>query len=106
MGSLIEINDTLKIQEGLINEPFQEGLTYNFELLDRRLYHLHPIRVFFVIEREKKWDYIGHALILSQEIDAIKNITKGTFVIDKLYNTEYKKLVNEQESPKGRGFKI
>jgi len=104
MGSLIEVNDTLKLKEGSIKEPFEEGVQYNFSLNDRRLYHLDPIRVFFVIERDKKWDYIGHALITNQTINAIENKTSGTFTITKLYSDEYKKLVNLNEAPAGRGY--
>ncbi len=99
MGSMIEINDTLKLPEGVIPEPFTENIEYRFKRQDRRLYHLHPVRVFFVIERNKQWDYIGHALILSQTINAIDNTTEGVFIIDKLYTDEHRQLMNRYESP-------
>ena len=99
MGSLIEINDTLKLPEGAITEPFEEGVEYSFKRNDRRLYHLHPVRVFLVIERNKKWDYIGHALILSQTINALENTTEGIFVIDKLYTDEHRANMNCYEVP-------
>ena len=99
MGNIIEINDTLKLLEGTISEPFKENIEYTFKRQDRRLYHLHPVRVFFVIERNKKWDYIGHALILSQTINALENTTEGTFVINKLYSDEHRKSMNAYESP-------
>jgi hypothetical protein len=99
MGSLIEINDTLKLPQGAITEPFKEGVEYTFKRQDRRLYHLHPIRVFLVIERNKKWDYIGHALILSQTINALENTTEGIFIIDKLYTDAHRENMKRYETP-------
>ncbi|HEU0117366.1 MAG TPA: hypothetical protein VFR09_01925 [Alphaproteobacteria bacterium] len=105
MGSLIEINDTLKltIEEGLPREP-RLGGTYNFHKTERRLYHLKPTRVFLVEDRQGKWNFIGHAEISELTIDAEKNETRGTFIITQIYDRDYAAQLNAREAPKGKGL--
>ncbi|MCP4374119.1 MAG: hypothetical protein GY797_39335 [Deltaproteobacteria bacterium] len=105
MGSIIEINDTLKLKRG---EQFPDNIAiggiYKFKLDDRRLFHMKPVRVFLVEEVDGYWNYIGHVMIVKQTIDAIKNETKGVYEVVALYPEEYAKLANEFESPKGKGY--
>ena len=105
MGSVIELNDTLKLKKGAgFPEKLEEGRRYAFRLSDRRLFHLAPIRVFLVEEVNGKWNYKGHALILEQTIDAIANETSGIFEVVKIYSAEYAKLLNINEPPLGKGL--
>lgn len=102
MGSILEFNDTLKIKSEYLPDVLEEGKEYSFKVKDRRIFHLHPVRVFLVEERNGKWNYIGHAQIIEQTIDALNNITSGRFIITKLYSKEYVELVNQNEPPKGK----
>jgi len=105
MGSLIEINDTLKLKRG---EGFPNNIElnkkYNFSIKEKRLFHLKPIRVFLVEEIEKKWNYVGHIFILELKIDAEKDETSGIFEVVQFYTKEYIELVNKFEPPKNQGF--
>lgn len=105
MGSLIEINDTLKLtyQQGMPLSPEMDK-EYNFCIKDRRLYHMAPVRVFLVNNINGKWKYIGHCIIISQTIDAILNTTSGKFKVTKIYDGEYAKLATINEAPSGKSF--
>lgn len=102
MGSNIEFNDTLKIQNSDFPKDISVGKEYLFRLEGRRLFHLHPVRVFLVKEEDGKWWYVGHAQIFEQTINAIENCTTGKFMITKLYSKDYTTLVNEYEPPEGK----
>lgn len=116
MGSVIEINDTLKISkergfpkmltlENHTANPESSsqflGRSFHFWNSGARLYHQAPTRVFLVEELpDSNWLYWGHAHILSQTIEG--EITKGTYKIVKLYDPAYQKLVTIEESPSGK----
>lgn len=105
MGSLIEINDTLKLKRGHgFPDKIELGKNYSFRIMGKRLFHMKPVRVFLVEEIDGFWNYIGHALILEQTIDATKNETRGIFEVIALYPKEYSKLANKFEAPKGKAF--
>ncbi len=104
MGSVIEFNDTLKIKEDEFPGELAEGEVYSFHLNDRRIFHLHPVRVFLVKEIEGKWDYVGHVYIIEQTINAMDNTTSGRFIVSKLYTREYVEIVNRNEPPNGKGY--
>jgi hypothetical protein len=105
MGSQIEINDTLKLKRGA-GFPANVALngTYSFSLPGRRLYHLHPVRVFLVEEIEGQWNMVGHAMIMEQTIDAVRNETRGTYQIVSLYPPEYAAMVNRYDAPPRKGY--
>jgi hypothetical protein len=105
VGSKIEINDTLKLtaDEGLPSAP-KLGEIYSFYKAERRLYHLKPTRVFLVEDKEGLWNFIGHAQILELTIDAVKEQTRGRFVITKIYDRTYALTLNKIEAPAGKGL--
>jgi hypothetical protein len=105
MGSVIEINDTLKLtrDEGLPATP-KLGEVYAFTKSERRLYHLKPTRVFLVEEKQGLWNFIGHAEILELTMDAEKDQTRGRFVITQIYERDYALMLNKREAPAGKGF--
>lgn len=118
MGSLVEINDTLKISKergfpkGLSIDSYRRsperavafvGKKFKFWNKDERLYNRPPTRVFLVEETSgKKWLYWGHAMVVEQRIT--KGKTEGVFQIVKLYSPEYQKLATIEESPKGKSW--
>ena len=117
MGSLIEINDTLKISkergfpaqlnlEDHIHDPAKSSLFLSQEFLfwnkDERLYNRPPSRVFLVEEIDGKWLYWGHAQIIAQTINAGR--TQGTYKIMKLYSPEYQRLATLNEAPQGKSY--
>ncbi|MCK6562478.1 hypothetical protein L6R21_25035 [bacterium] len=104
MGSILEFNDTLKIGSEFLPKEIEEGKEYSFKLKDRRIFHLHPVRVFLVEEKDGKWNYIGHAQIIEQTIDALNNTTSGRFIVSKLYSKEYVEIVNRNEPPTGKEY--
>ena len=106
MGSTIELNDTLKLKrgEGFPREIIQGG-QYSFSLPGIRLFHPKPVRVFLVEEVAGLWNYIGHAMILEQTIDAEREETRGRFEVTLLYPPEYAAQVNEFEAPKGKAYR-
>lgn len=105
MGSKIEINDTLKLRRGDgFPETVELGKIYSFSIEERRLYHLMPVRVFLVEEVEGLWNYIGQAQLLELTINAEQNTTSGKFVITKIYDREYAKLLNIHDAPEGKGY--
>ena len=117
MGSLIKINDTLKISKEmgfpkeltlgkhLQDQEFHKkfiGEEFQFWNNDERLYHRPPTRVFLVEEIDGKWLYWGHALITSQTIE--KEKTFGKYKITKIYDSEYQKNITLNESPQGKSY--
>ncbi len=106
MGSLIEINDTLKVPTASLPAQLEIGPVYAFELAGRRLYHLTPTRVFLVREVNGKWDCVGHALIIELTIDPVKETTRGKFIIKQLYDETQRRLANLHETPAGRGYEL
>jgi hypothetical protein len=105
MGSLIELNDTLKLKRNAGFPPdIREGAMYEFAIDGRRLYNLNPSRVFLVEEVDGKWNYVGHALILTQCIDTVNDKTTGRFQVTRVYPQDYVRLLNEFEPPMGRGY--
>lgn len=105
MGSRIELNDTLKLPRGSgFPENVEIGGVYTFTVDGRRIYNLSPSRVFLVEEVDGKWNYIGHALVLDQRIDAASETTAGRFKVTRIYPRDYAMLMNDHEAPPGRGY--
>jgi hypothetical protein len=105
VGSHIELNDTLKLtrEQGFPNEPVI-GRTYDFEKPGKRLYHLKPVRVILVRDIDGRWDFVGHAQIGQLTIDADNDITRGTFVVTRIYPRDYAALCNINDAPDGKGL--
>lgn len=105
MGSIIEINDTLKLKRG-DGFPYEVrvGERYPFVIPERRLYHLAPVRVLLVEEVDGFWNFIGHAHIIGFTIDALRNETRGIFEVTMIYPKEYVALANRYDAPKGKGL--
>ncbi|MBL7662791.1 hypothetical protein JNK13_08575 [bacterium] len=103
MGSLIELNDTLKLKR---DQGFPQDLKldrqYSFQISGRRLYHLAPTRVYLVEEVAGFWNYRGHALIHSLEIDAATDTTSGMFTVSQIYTDEQRLVINQTEPPVGK----
>ncbi|MEI6970416.1 MAG: hypothetical protein WCL44_02780 [bacterium] len=105
MGSSIEINDTLKLRRGAgFPSPVELNGVYSFSLPGRRLFHLTPVRVFLVEEIDGKWNFVGHAQILEQTVDAVREETRGVFRVVSLYPPEHVRMLNQHDSPAGRGY--
>jgi hypothetical protein len=120
MGSIIEINDTLKISKdrgrgfpiGLKREEHMTnpessnvflGQEFDFWNDDERLYHRPPTRVFFVEEMpDGKWLYWGNALVSRQTIEDGK--TLGRYKITKIYKPDFQRDITNTESPPGKSF--
>lgn len=117
MGSLIEINDTLKISKdrgfpkNLVLEDyirnhlaFQDVTNEDFAFWNagERLYNRPPTRVFLVEEVAGKWLYWGHAMVTKQII--VPDKTEGAFRIVKLYDPEYQRLATMNEAPAGKSY--
>ncbi len=105
MGSLIEINDTLKLKRGAgFPEHIREGAAYAFTLPGRRLFHLKPVRVFLVEDIDGQWNFVGQAMILEQTIDAERDETRGRYIVKALYPRDYAALMNRHDAPSGKGY--
>ncbi len=119
MGSLIEINDTLKIskERGFPQElslpdhqanpetTFPKVLNRRFQFWnnDERLYHRPPTRVFLVQEMGGgQWLYWGHALIHKQTIEHGR--TFGEYEIIKIYDPQYQQPTTINEAPQGKSY--
>jgi hypothetical protein len=102
MGSILEFNDTLKLESDYLPEKIEEGKEYTFNVSGRRIFHMFPVRIFLVEEKDEKWNYIGHAQIIIQTINALDNTTSGKYIISKKYSKDYMELVNRNEPPKGK----
>ncbi len=119
MGTLIEINDTLKIsvERGFpdelklaeyLKDPVKTaekfiGKEFSFWNKDERLYHRAPTRVFLVQEIDGKWLYWGNAWVIEQTVSQGK--TAGKYRITKIYtNPEFQKNMTNTESPPNKSF--
>ena len=105
MGSVIEINDTLKISkkrgfplelrlEDHVKNPENSGhfvgQEFKFWNKDERLYHRPPTRVFLVEEmQDGKWLYWGNAVMLEQTIRSGR--TEGLYRITKIYQPDFQR---------------
>lgn len=122
MGSHIELNDTLQIttEQGFPKEldrkkhlitPFStedfEGRVFEFKKKPNiRLFHSYPTRVFLVHNIRGRWLYWGHCHIIEQTVDAQKKTTSGKFVITKIYDPDYQRLISLNEVDPGKEFKF
>ncbi len=121
MGSLIEINDTLKISkergfpqelnlEAHIIHPdtsFEKvkGKRFPFRNKDQRLYHRPPTPVLLVEEMsDGKWLYWGRALIHNPVIDTDNDMTRGEYEIIKIFDPEFQRLATKNLSPEGKSY--
>jgi hypothetical protein len=116
LGSVIEINDTLKIsrERGFpdlnlgdhVKDPVSSnrflGQEFSFYNPDERLYNRPPTRVVLVQEIEGKWLFWGHAMVVEQTIRDGK--TSGKYVIKKLYDPMYQRLCTMNEAPQGKSY--
>lgn len=111
MGSLIEINDTLritkeqgfpsflKIDEHLINPisfSLVEGKIFEFKNKENiRIYKIPPVRCFLVEDINGKWVYWGLCHIIEIKHDYINKTTSGKYRIIYLNNpNEVKEAYN------------
>ena len=111
MGSLIEINDTLRISkaEGFpaildiekhkvtpyILADFKDRVFSFKDKPNMRVYHAPPVRCFLVEDIGGKWLYWGLCHILEVKSDYINKITSGKFKIIYLNTYEEMKKVYE-----------
>jgi hypothetical protein len=124
MGSLIELNDTLRItkEQGFpvdllnLEKHQQNPIKFNqlqdkvFEFFDKpkaRIYHLAPTRVFLVQDINDKWLYWGKVMLIEQTINsesAEEQKTSGKYKIIEIYDPVYQKEITKRESPKGKSY--
>lgn len=131
MGSLIEINDTLQINEeqgfpaDILNiekhleHPIQledvNGKVFSFGKKDRvRIYQIDPVRVYLVQNINGKWLFWGRVYIQSQSINKKLDAngqwqvdqweTSGTFIIIDIYDPAYQRAFTIRESPAGKSY--
>ena len=118
MGSLIKINDTLKISKergfpnelkliNHINDPQTShsfvGQEFSFSNNEERLYNRPPARVFLVEEMPGgEWLYWGNAFIVEQTVRIGK--TEGRYKIVKIYQPSFQKQMTIEESPSGKSY--
>lgn len=103
MGSYVEINDTLQLtkEQGFPAElDIEQHLKTPFKVEDLRdkifefknkpgirLFHVPPIRTFFVENRQDKWIYWGHILVLEVTHNYELQTTSGKYKIVTLFST-------------------
>lgn len=131
MGSFIEVNDTLQItvaqgfpadvldlakhEKSPVSLSAVAEQVFSFcGKTNPRIFHLDPVRVYLVENRDGKWIFWGKAAVQSQTItkkldaagawipDAWE--TSGTFKIIELYEPDYQRLFTRRESPLGKSF--
>ncbi len=118
MGSVIEINDTLKISkergfprdlrlEDHIKSPGSSrafiGKEFDFWNKDERLYIRCPARVFLVEEMvDGRWLYWGNAFVVKQTVE--KDKTSGRYRISKIYLPDFQRRITVEESPSGKSY--
>lgn len=123
MGSIIEINDTLQINndqgfpkelnlENHLKKPLNTKDFKNriFKFINKpeiRIYKAPPVRNFLVENRDGKWIYWGLVHILEVHHNYEKNITSGKFKIIYIYSPEEMKKAHEliDRNEKTRFFK-
>ncbi|MGH1334673.1 MAG: hypothetical protein ACRBFS_00990 [Aureispira sp.] len=130
MGSTLEINDTLLLtaaqgfpteildlkqhQQAAIPIEAVQGQVFSFVKSGVRVLHKDPVRQFLVQKIQGKWLFWGHALIQSYTIekkleeqgrwDSNSWLTKGSYVISKIYDPVYQKLTTNYEAPAGCSY--
>ncbi len=111
MGSLIEINDTLRITktQGFpkvldykkhVKKPFKasdfRGKVFEFRNKPKvRIYQIPPVRNFLVEDINGKWLYWGLIHIIEVRHDNIKQTTSGKFKIIYINSPEEMKKAHE-----------
>jgi len=111
MGSLIEINDTLRIakEQGFpaeldinkhLNQPYKaedfKGKVFDFKAKPKiRIYHAPPVRNLLVEDIDGKWLYWGLCNILEVRHDYVKKETSGKFEIIHINSPEEMKKAFE-----------
>lgn len=106
MGSMIEINDTLKISSAEFPKNIETKGVYDFDKDGIRVFHPAPVRVFLVEDISGKWNFIGKVEIIQQTIDAIKKRTTGKFLVKTIYPDQIRKMMNENEAPEGKCYVV
>jgi len=131
MGTSVELNDTLLISEeqgfpsGILNRDNHvktpvsssafEGKEFKFHDKDgARIFHLDPVRVYLVENKNGKWIFWGKAFVVSQTIEKSvgKNgewkpgdwVTSGTFKIVEIFEPDYQETFTRRESPPNKSF--
>lgn len=104
MGSIIEFNDTLKLPREDLPNNLSTGMQCTFERPGIRIFHPAPVRVFLVEDVDGKWNFLGKVTILEQTIDAVKQKTRGIFLIQTLYSDDVRATLNKHEAPNGTGY--
>ncbi len=104
MGSVIEINDTLKISK---NQGFPIQLDFEkhkanpldirmfdnvifdfYNKKDIRIYHIPPVRNFLVESIDDKWLYWGLIDIIQVNHDYLQKMTSGKFQLKYIYSLD------------------
>ncbi len=104
MGSMIEINDTLRINkeqgfpvdldiETHLKRPYKlsdfEGKIFEFKDKPKvRMYQLPPVRNFLVEEVDGKWIYWGLCQVIELKYDMVNQVTSGKFKVIHLNSPE------------------
>lgn len=131
MGTSVELNDTLLISEAQgfpahlldrdkhVANPLSlsafEGKEFAFHDKDgARIFHLDPVRVYLVENKNGKWIFWGKAFVTKQTIEkslvggvAWKPgdwVTSGTFRIVEIFEPEYQETFTRRESPPNKSF--
>lgn len=131
MGSKLEVNDTLQltVEQGFPAEIFdlQKHLVKPISVADvadkifqfhdkkdARMFHLDPVRVFFVQNIGGKWLFWGKIYIQSQAISkkleadgTWKNgnwVTSGTYKVIDVYEPDYQRLFTIREALPGASY--
>lgn len=111
MGSYFEANDTLQItkEQGFpIELDVEKHLATPYELSDFenrvfefqnkpniRLYHMPPVRVFLVENKDGKWIYWGLCHILETTHNYVEKTTSGKYKIIYLNSPEEMKIAHD-----------
>ena len=131
MGSFIEIDDTLQINEaqGFASSQLDlrrhqhtpitieelQGIVFEFKNKpSARIFQKDPVRVFFVQNIDGKWLFWGHAMVQSQTVEKKLNdqgewdgeswVTSGTYTLSKIYLPDYQRIATINESPPGLSY--
>jgi hypothetical protein len=130
MGSFIEVNDTLQIttaqgfpddifdRDNHVKNPVKlsdvKDQTFNFkDKVNPRIFHLDPVRVYFVHNINGKWLFWGRIVIQTQTIQkrlaadgswAGEWVTNGSYQLIDVYEPDYQKVFTTREAPKGSNY--
>ncbi len=117
MGSIIKLNDTLKISrergfpadlrlEDHVADPEASrrflGREFSFWNDEERLYHRPDTRVWLVEDIAGKWLYWGHVLITEQTIKPGRTEGKSRIIL--VYTPDYQRRITIEESPLGKSY--